>query len=1016
MPAALYAPPAPRAGCGACLTARAHQTGVLALDASHRPVGERELLVTRRSSASGGAGATATPLVPRIGATLAALAVARQAQRRGLVHRGMVALAAKAKAAKKKKGKGNQAAVQAALEALQQLEEQTKVPAKVKKHRPGAANKDNGHAKPAEPEKAEEPAKPAVVAEAPAAASETEEKVEQKDEKDAVDAPADVPEEVPPVAEAPVEEPPAKEEKEEQPQAELTPEPAPKEPEPKEPEQQEKEVPAAPQPEEAPPPPKPAPRSALQDAFAALADIDAPVPAPSVAPEQKAPAKPSSPGDDLMAAFMAPAPSDTKADDSGVDDLASAFLTSMPTKTAAPPPEETVEDFAVSEDAADADELEEDADEDEDSDDDDEIREPIKRRRGDQDLVSFEMETGGLEGMVSVGLKNVVMRLGGRLILQDASWVVRTGDKMALVGANGCGKTTQLNILTGDMTADEGEVMMNRKNIRMAVLSQGFVDELVPERTLEEELLAAVPKESAVLKDIADVQKKIDEAGEGSEEVMELIDQLTALQDKADELKAYDLDARMNSILAKVGFLREDLSQTVGLFSGGWKVRIGLSKIFMTAPDVLLLDEPTNHLDLQSVEWLEQFLYKQTLPIVLVSHDREFMDRVCNRTVETVEGMTYTYKGGYSEYIKQRDEKMAIWRKKYAVQEKQVKEIEKFIKVNRGSPSMANARNRKIADLEKWKASDKWLDPPPRYARRIKFNFPEPPKARRGTKMVSTLAEMSRVTHGYGEGADSLLLKEADLAVRNGDKIGIIGRNGSGKSTLLRLLMGQEKPSHQESGYIMPCDPEKTRFFTQHQADLLPPDMSALAVVEDANEIGMDNRQLIEIMRKFRFKGDRLDIQCKDLSGGEKARLAIVRMMLSPSQLLIFDEPTNHLDVPMKETLEYSLREFDGAAVIVSHDRWFLSQTCETIVEIKDGEVVKYNGDFRHYMDRNPDVKQKIESHYARNSQAIGPVPVSKAERRKMERGGLKKNHMRRKRQERKDLINSVFGGGGRRR
>mmetsp|Transcript_15564 Transcript_15564/g.48931 ORF Transcript_15564/g.48931 Transcript_15564/m.48931 type:complete len:809 (-) Transcript_15564:295-2721(-) len=648
-------------------------------------------------------------------------------------------------------------------------------------------------------------------------------------------------------------------------------------------------------------------------------------------------------------------------------------------------------------------------------DDDDDDAPMIKRRRGEGDLVSFEMETGGIEGMVSVGLKGVQVRLGGRLVLQDASWVVRTGDRLAMVGANGCGKTTQLRVLTGELQPDEGEIMMNRKDIRMAVLSQGFVDELDPENTLEEELLAAVPNESQVLRELAEVQRQIEEAGEDSEAAVELIERLTDLQVRAEELRAYDLDSRMSGILAKVGFLPEDLGQKVGLFSGGWKVRIGLSKIFMTAPDVLLLDEPTNHLDLESVEWLEEFLQKQNLPIVLVSHDREFMDRVCNRVVETVEGMTYTYKGNYTDYIKQRDEKMETWRRKYAVQEKKVKELQAFIKMHRGKQLMANTRNNKIAELEKMRASDKWLDPPPKYARKIKFNFPDPPQQRRGSVRVSTLAELQDVTHGYGEGSDSLLMNGARFQVRAGDKIGVVGRNGSGKSTLLRLLMGAEKPSG-EGGYVMPADPEKTCYFTQHQADLLPPDMTAFEVVKEANRILMDDSELMEIMKKFRFKGDRLHVECKDLSGGEKARLAIVRMMLTPSQLLIFDEPTNHLDVPMKETLEYSLREYDGSVVVVSHDRWFLSQTCETMVAIQEGQVRRYDGDFRHYMDQNPQVKRKIESHYTRDSRGIGSVPVSKAERRKKERGGLRKNWRKRQEEERKEMIASMYGGGGRRR
>merc|ERR1711920_24404 len=209
----------------------------------------------------------------------------------------------------------------------------------------------------------------------------------------------------------------------------------------------------------------------------------------------------------------------------------------------------------------------------------------------------------------------------------------------------------------------------------------------------------------------------------------------------------------------------------------------------------------------------------------------------------------------------------------------------------------------------------------------------------------------------------------------------------------------------------MSADPSQTSYFTQHQADLLPADVTTYQVVREANELGVSEQDLIGMMKKFRFSGDRLNVKVASCSGGEKARLAIVRMMLTPAQLLILDEPTNHLDVPMKETLEYSLREFEGAVVVVSHDRWFLSQTCQTIVAIEDYDVRKYDGDFRYYMDQNVDVRRKIETHYTRDSRGIGAVPYSKAERKKRARGGLKKNWRKRKAEERKEIMASVYGG-----
>jgi ATP-binding cassette subfamily F protein 3 len=266
-----------------------------------------------------------------------------------------------------------------------------------------------------------------------------------------------------------------------------------------------------------------------------------------------------------------------------------------------------------------------------------------------------------------------------------------------------------------------------------------------------------------------------------------------------------------------------------------------------------------------------------------------------------------------------------------------------------------------------------------------------PPKVRRGAKTKQSLCEIKDVTHGYGDGVDATLFENARFEVRIGEKIGIVGRNGTGKSTLLRLLMGEEKPSV-EQGKVYPADPKTSRFFTQHQADLLPFDKSAIQVVKEANRVNMDENDILELMKKFRFKNDRLQILCGDLSGGEKARLAIVRMMLSPAQLLILDEPTNHLDVAMKETLELSLREFPGGVVVVSHDRWFLSQTCTEIYAIEDKEVKHYEGDFRYYLDNNDAIRKKVEKHYMKGSDGIGRVPDSLDDLKRKNRGRIKKN------------------------
>lgn len=644
-------------------------------------------------------------------------------------------------------------------------------------------------------------------------------------------------------------------------------------------------------------------------------------------------------------------------------------------------------------------------------DDDDDEKPIIRRRRGEADAVNFTFRSNNPDEDVALGIKGVAVRLGGRLVLQDASWMVRTGEKLALVGPNGCGKTTQLRVLTGELVPEEGSIFLSRPDLKMAVLSQGFVDELDNEKTLKDELLSVIPKEAEILRNLTEVQKELEGTTSTDPDILEgLQNRLIELQNDADAYRVYDIDDRLNSILNATGFVEGDEVLKVAIFSGGFKVRIGMAKIFMTRPDALLLDEPTNHLDLESVEWIEGFLKAQNLPIVVVSHDREFMNRVCTRTVETVEGMTYSYNGTYSDYIEAREKKIEQWQDKYEKQEKRVKELEEFIKVNRGKQALSRARDKKIEELERLKTSPDFLDPPPSYVKKIRFRFPMPPKEQRGGGKAETLAELRRATHGYPDdlrdGGVDKLFEEANFTVSPGEKIGIVGRNGTGKSTLLKLLMGKEKPLE---GKVLTADPRTTGFFTQHQADLLPADKTAFEVVKEANEILMDDDGLMEILKKFRFRGDRANVKCENLSGGEKARLAIVRMMLIPSRMLVLDEPTNHLDIGMKETLELALREYEGAVVIVSHDRWFLSQTCRKIVAIQNRKVEHYEGDFRYYMDTNIELKKKIEKHYIKGAGVIQSVPLSLEERRAKERVGLRKNATKKLAEAKKESLQSMF-------
>ncbi|CAE7366603.1 ABCF5 [Symbiodinium sp. CCMP2456] len=406
----------------------------------------------------------------------------------------------------------------------------------------------------------------------------------------------------------------------------------------------------------------------------------------------------------------------------------------------------------------------------------------IKRKRGADDQVDWSfLQKGDVEGEVTVGIREVAIRLGGRQVLQDASWTVKTGEKLALVGANGCGKTTQLRVLLNQLTPEKGEVVKSPSNAKVAILEQSFVDEMDPERTLKEELLSALPEQKAILDEKEEVEKALEANPEDPQEQMRLVDRLTELTTMEEEYGTYKLDDQLATIKSIAGFLDEDLDRKVGLFSGGWKVRIGVSKLFMSSPDILLLDEPTNHLDLEAVEWIESFIKSLQNPVVVVTHDREFMNRTCNRVVETVEGMTYSYEGNYTAFIKQKEQKMILWKKKWDLQvtpcrwlvvaglgvygigaeEKKRKELQDFIKQNRGVQSLANTRQKRMKARHPWSSEleelTQWGAQYLQYPRVKRISFRRTPQP--------------------------------------GDKIGIIGGNGKGKHATKSMLKASVLPA-----------------------------------------------------------------------------------------------------------------------------------------------------------------------------------------------------------------------------
>ncbi len=525
-------------------------------------------------------------------------------------------------------------------------------------------------------------------------------------------------------------------------------------------------------------------------------------------------------------------------------------------------------------------------------------------------------------------------------VLKDVNWEVKAGDRIGLVGVNGAGKSTQLKIIAGETEPTAGEIV-RPSSLHIAYLNQEF--EVDPTRTVSEEFWTVFKEANAVQLALAQLQRDMEKAN--PEELDKLINKLDKLQRQFEGLDGYGLDARIGKILPEMGFQLEDGERLVSAFSGGWQMRMGLGKILLQEPDLLLLDEPTNHLDLETIEWLEEYLKKLTTPMVIVSHDREFLDRLCTQIVETERGVSSTYLGNYSAYLQQKAENQAAQLNAFERQQKELEKQQAFVEKFRASATrstQAKSREKQLDKIERVQA-------PTGSVRTLQFQFP--PSPRSGREVV----EIKNLTHTYD---DKILFLGANLLIERGDRIAFVAPNGAGKSTLLRLITGMEEPSEGvakigEHNVIL-------GYFEQNQAEALDLNKSVMETIHDEVP-DWNNEEVRTLLGKFLFSGDTVFKNVSALSGGEKARLALAKMLLRPANLLILDEPTNHLDIPAKEMLEQALQNYDGTAIIVSHDRYFISQVANKIVEIRDGDFRIHLGDYHYYLSKLEEEKEAAE-------------------------------------------------------
>jgi ATP-binding cassette subfamily F protein 3 len=523
-------------------------------------------------------------------------------------------------------------------------------------------------------------------------------------------------------------------------------------------------------------------------------------------------------------------------------------------------------------------------------------------------------------------------------VLKDVTWEVKPGERVGLVGVNGAGKSTQLKIINGEVEPTAGEVI-RPASLKIAYLSQEF--EVEPTRTVREEFWTVFAEANQVQQAIAEVHREME--GSEPEELEKLINKLDKLQRKFEALEGYTLETQIEKILPEMGFSSDDGDRLVDSFSGGWQMRISLGKILLQEPDLLLLDEPTNHLDLETIEWLENYLKGINTPIVIVSHDRELLDRLCTKIVETERGVSTTYPGNYSAYLQQKAEAKAAQGATYERQQKEIAKQQEFIERFRASATRSTQAKSREKQLEKIEL----VEAPIADLKTLKFHFPPSPRSGREVVIIEDLV------HTYNE---NILFLGAELLVERGDRIAILGPNGAGKSTLLKMIVGMEKP--EEGKVALGKHNVIPGYFEQNQAEALDLEKTVIDTIHDEVQ-DWKNEEVRSLLGRFLFSGDTVFKQVKALSGGEKARLALAKMLLRPANLLLLDEPTNHLDIPAKEMLEEALQEYDGTAIIVSHDRYFISQVANKIVEIRDGELLVYQGDYHYYLSKLAEEKEK---------------------------------------------------------
>lgn len=521
-----------------------------------------------------------------------------------------------------------------------------------------------------------------------------------------------------------------------------------------------------------------------------------------------------------------------------------------------------------------------------------------------------------------ISADGLTVEFGGQTLFKDVSFVVNDKDRIALMGKNGAGKSTLLKLMAGAQKPTRGKVSAPKDAV-IAYLPQHLMHD--SDRTLFEEA-------SQAFAEVLDMQKKLDELNHEltvrtdyeSDEYSQIIEQVSELSEKLYSQGEINFDAEVEKILLGLGFLREDFNKLSSDFSGGWRMRIELAKILLKNPDLILLDEPTNHLDIESVQWLEEFLINNSKAVIVISHDKKFIDNITTRTIEVTMGRIYDYKVNYSNYLELRKERREQQQKQYDEQQKMIAENQAFIERFKGTYSKTLQVQSRVKMLEKLELVE--VDEVDTSHLKLRF----PPSPRSGSYPV--IAE--QVAKSYDE---HLVFNDANFTIQRGEKVAFVGKNGEGKSTMIRAIMKELE----HEGEIKLGHNVQIGYFAQNEASLLDESRTVFQTIDDV-AVGDIRTKIKDILGAFMFGGEDWDKKVGVLSGGERTRLAMIKLLLEPVNLLILDEPTNHLDIRTKDILKQALLEFDGTLILVSHDRDFLDGMVSKVYEFGNKRVKEH--------------------------------------------------------------------------